>query len=201
MIPTATQIGYAVGLFLLVPIGDFVDRQRLIVVQFLVLGLAFIGAAAAPNAAMLLLASVLVGVSATVAQQIIPFPAALAALAAPEKRGQVIGTVMSGLLCGILLSRTLAGFVAGHFGWRATFWVALPLAFITVGLMAVALPRQIGHRKTNYGRTLQSLFRIAPEEPRLRLATASRAALRCAIASGWRRRPERVPPATMFRMR
>lgn len=182
MIPTATQIGYAVGLFLLVPMGDFVDRRRLIVVQFLVLGLALVAAATSPNAGVLLASSVLVGVSATVAQQIIPFAASLAP---PERRGRVVGTVMSGLLCGILLSRTLAGFVASHFGWRITFWVALPLALVTAGMMAGVLPRHVDRGKMKYYRTLRSLFQLWADEPGLRLATATQAALFASFTAFW----------------
>lgn len=182
MIPTATQVGYAVGLFLLVPVGDFVDRRRLIVVQFVVLAVALVAAATAPNAIMLLVASVFVGVSATVAQQIIPFAASLAT---PERRGRAVGTVMSGLLCGILLSRTMAGFVAGHFGWRLTFWVALPLALMCAGLMAATLPRHVGRIQFKYLHTLRSLFQLWSEEAGLRLATATQAALFASFTVFW----------------
>ena len=153
-IPTATQLGYALGLFLLVPFGDLMDRRRLIVAQFLVLALALVAAAVAPTAAAIAAASALVGAASAVAQQIVPFAATLAT---PERRGRAIGLVMGGLLCGILLSRTLAGLVATHFGWRAMFWLGVPLALGAAALMAAMLPRHQPHSHIRYSAALRSL--------------------------------------------
>ena len=182
LIPTATQLGYAIGLFLLVPIGDLMDRRRLIVLQFLVLGAALVAAALAPSAGILVLASLLVGCSATVAQQIVPFAAALAT---PERRGGTIGTVMSGLLCGILFSRTLAGFIGTQFGWRTTFWVGLPLALVAAGMMAAALPRSQPQTGLRYGAALRSLAHLWRAEPVLRRATQMQAALFGSFTAFW----------------
>jgi predicted MFS family arabinose efflux permease len=159
---------------MLLPLGDLMDRRRLIVTQFAVLALALILAAAAPSAAALLAASVVVGAGSAVAQQILPFAASLAA---PESRGRVIGAVMSGLLCGILLSRTLAGFVAAHLGWREMFWLSVPLALGTAALMAAVLPRGQPHAAVGYGQALRSLAHLWREEPRLRTATGAQAGL------------------------
>jgi len=182
MVPTATQLGYGLGLLLLVPVGDLMDRRKLIVAQFLVLAVALASAALAPSPALLVVASLLVGVTATVAQHIIPFAAALAPA---QRRGQTIGTVMGGLLCGILLSRTLAGLVATHLGWRQMFWVALPLALAGAGLMAVTLPRDAQRPTLRYGAALWSLGSLWRDEPSLRRATAIQAALFGAFSAFW----------------
>jgi predicted MFS family arabinose efflux permease len=182
LIPTATQIGYAAGLFLLVPLGDIMDRRRLIVAQFALLAIALVLAAMATTAWMLVASSLVVGATSTVAQQIIPFAAALAS---PERRGQTVGTIMSGLLCGLLLSRTLAGFVATHAGWRDMFWIGSPLAVIAGSAMAIALPRNHPHVAMPYKNALKSMIELWRLEPTLRSATLVQAALFASFTSFW----------------
>lgn len=181
-IPTATQLGYALGLVLFLPLGDLVDRRRLIVAQFAALALTLVFAAAAPTGAMLLLASLLVGIASSVAQQIVPFAAALAG---DEKRGSVLGIVMGGVLCGILLGRTAAGFIATWFDWRTTFWFAVPAMLAAAGLMAWSLPHRPPAAAMRYTTALRSLVDLWREEPVLRRAALTQGALFGSFSVFW----------------
>lgn len=182
MVPTATQLGYALGLFLLLPLGDLVNRRIMIVGQFVALAVALALAALAPSAWMLVAASVIVGACSTVAQQIVPFAASLAP---PEKRGSTIGTVMAGVLSGILFSRTLSGFVGENAGWREMFWIGVPLALVAAGLMLAVLPH---HRPTStlrYHQAIQSLGQLWRRHPALRAATMIQALLFASFTAFW----------------
>lgn len=182
LVPTATQLGYALGLFLLVPLGDLIERKRLIVLQFMGLAVALAIAAVAPGAAMVLGASLLVGVLSTVAQQIVPLAAHLST---PARRGATVGTVMAGLLCGILLSRTLAGFVATHDGWRAMFWLGVPMAVGAGAIMAALLPKSEPTGDMRYGQLIYSLGGLWTEFRALRKAAITQALLFAGFSAFW----------------
>jgi len=182
LIPTATQIGYGLGLFLLVPLGDITDRRRLIVWQFALLGVASFAASLAPSAAVLIVASLVVGACASVAQQIIPFAASLAAA---DKRGSAIGTIMAGLLCGILLSRLLSGVVATYAGWREMFQLGLPISVGGAIAMAIVLPRNYPHSNLKYAEALKSLVHLWIAEPTLRRASLMQAAIFASFSAFW----------------
>lgn len=168
-VPSATQIGYAIGLLLLVPLGDRIARRRLILLQTATQVHALVGAAIAPSARTLIIGSALVGVTSTVAQQIVPFAAEITAR---ERRGATVGIVMSGLLCGILFGRAAAGVVGDLYGWRAVFWLGAALSTATGLLLAVRLPRSSPKTQVGYVALLMSLVALWREEPVLRRATA-----------------------------
>lgn len=182
LVPTVTQLGYAAGLFLLVPLGDIVERRRLIVAQFAVLAIALMLTALAPNAALVVLASLVVGLASTVAQQIVPLAAYLSA---PARRGAVVGTVLAGILTGILLSRTLAGFIATHAGWREMFWLGVPMALVAGASMGLVLPRTPPDTRLSYGALLGSIASLWREFPSLRLAAVTQALIFAAFTVFW----------------
>ncbi|KGV44624.1 sugar (and other) transporter family protein [Burkholderia pseudomallei MSHR4012] len=165
LIVSLTQIGYAAGLFFLVPLGDLVENKKLMVVTAL-MSIASLALAATVRAPGLFLAvSLIVGFSSVAVQLLIPLAAHLAP---SESRGRVVGTIMSGLLLGILLSRPVASFIADHFGWRAVFaFGAATMAIVTVLLMLTVPSRRPAHQAT-YMQLIRSLGRLVATQPALR---------------------------------
>ena len=166
LIVTASQIGYALGLALLVPAGDLLDRPRL--VPRLLLGAAALlaCAAAAPNLGVLIAAMALVGVCVVVAQILVPFAAELAS---DGQRGTVVGTVMTGLLLGILLARTVAGLVASLAGWRTVFVVAAVLTSALALVLRTQLPEERPRADDlSYREIMRSTVALARSQPELR---------------------------------
>lgn len=165
LIVSLTQIGYAAGLFFLVPLGDLVENKKLMIVTALT-SIASLALAATVRAPGLFLAvSLIVGFSSVAVQLLIPLAAHLAP---SESRGRVVGTIMSGLLLGILLSRPVASFIADHFGWRAVFaFGAATMAVVTVLLMLTVPSRLPAHQAT-YMQLIRSLGRLVATQPALR---------------------------------
>ncbi|QKV53306.1 MFS transporter [Comamonas antarctica] len=182
LLPTLTQLGYALGILFLAPLGDRHDRRSIILGKAAVLCAALLLAAAAPSLAMLLAASLVMGLAATLAQDIVP---AAATLAPAAQRGKVVGTVMTGLLLGILLSRVVSGFVAEQWGWRAMFAAAA----VSIALLGLAcwrrLPRFAATTQLPYLALLRSLGTLWRQYPALRRATWAQALLSIGFSGFW----------------
>ncbi|KEY43219.1 MFS transporter [Pantoea agglomerans] len=163
---TATQSGYALGLIFLVPLGDCVNRKKLVITQLLLSVLALITAAVAPDLMTLLCAMLLVGLMAVVTQLMVAWAAMLAS---PEQRGQVVGSVTSGIVIGILLARFVSGMIADLAGWRAVYLTAACLLLLISLILAKVLPATAGQtRRTSYPHLLLSVFHLFLTEPQLR---------------------------------
>ncbi|MGL9720735.1 MFS transporter [Symbiopectobacterium sp.] len=166
LIVTAAQVGYAVGLMFLVPMGDMFERRTLIVTMTLLTALGLVITALAPTLPVMLAGIGVAGLCSVVAQLLVPLAATLAT---PETRGKVVGTIMSGLLLGILLARTIAGALATLGGWRTVYWVASVLMVIMALVLWRALPRLPSSNNLQYEQLIVSIFRLFASTPVLRV--------------------------------
>ncbi|MER5489591.1 MFS transporter [Streptomyces sp. NPDC002490] len=164
---TLTHVGYALGLLLLVPLGDVTDRRRLVVAQLLLLVAALAAVAAAPTAAVLLAATAVLGSLAVVTQTLVAFAASLAP---PAGRGRVVGQVTAGVVIGILLARTVAGLLADLAGWRSVYLASAVLTALLALVLHRVLPRSGGAPPTppRYGRLLRSTVTLFARDRVLR---------------------------------
>lgn len=162
-----TQLGYALGLLFFVPLGDKLERRGQIIWMAAAAVGALVLAASAPTLLVLEIASLLIGATSVIPQLILPMAAHLAA---PSRTGKVIGSIMSGLLIGILLSRTLSGFVGAWLGWRGMFWVAAGITFSLLLVIRLYFPLSRPGFSGSYGSLMRSLLVLAKEQPVLREA-------------------------------
>jgi predicted MFS family arabinose efflux permease len=162
---TLILVGYAIGLTTLVPLGDLLERRRLMVPMLACNVAGLVGMAVASWYPLFLVAAGLVGVTAVAVQVMVPFAAELAQ---PDRRGQVISTVMSGLLIGVLLSRTVAGLISGVAGWRSVFWFAAVLTALITVLLWIRLPVVPPRVAMRYPALLGSVAALVRDEPELR---------------------------------
>ena len=180
---TLGQLGYASGILLIVPLGDKYNQRTLIVGMLVAVTIALVFMALAPSITLLGVASFLVGLTTVVPQLIIPFAASLAS---EKTRGQVVGTVMSGLLIGILIARTVSGVVGAQLGWRAMYWIAAVMMVILIFLMRFLLPDDRAQKGTlSYPRLLKSLWDLLRNEPVLRETSIFGAMLFGAFSAFW----------------
>lgn len=161
-IVTLTQLGYGLGLFLLVPLGDLLDRRRLVTGQLALLAIAELVAATAANGVVLFAGMAAIGVLAVVTQLLVAFAASLAD---PGERGRVVGLVTTGVVLGILLARTVSGTLADLAGWRAVYVVSAGVTVLIAIVLYRVLPATPPAKSMDYGRLLRSTWSLFVEEP------------------------------------
>ena len=160
-----TQIGYALGLLLFVPLGDMTERRSVILRMLMLVAVSLLAAGLSPAYAVLLIAMFAIGLTTIVPQLIVPYAAQLSR---PEEQGKTIGDVMSGLLIGILLSRTFSGLVGSAAGWRIVYWIATGLTQLLAVIIRLAFPKSESRATISYSRLLQSIPGLVKSQRPLR---------------------------------
>lgn len=181
-IPLLTQLGCACGMLLFVPMGDITERRALILKLLAGTTLALLLTAFTPHLFLLAGASFLIGLTSVVSHLLLPFAAQLAV---PEQRGQAVGTVLSGLLIGILLARTVSGGVGVLLGWRAMYEIAAGVTVLLAALLRLQLPQSVPTSGLRYDRMLLSLFDLIRSQPVLRQASLLGALTFGAFSAFW----------------
>ncbi len=179
---TATQVGYALGLLFLVPLGDRVENRRLATLLLGITAVALVAAGLAPGFAVLLTASLLFSTTLVVVQILVPFAADLAP---DHSRGRVVGQVMSGLLAGILLSRTLGSLLATATSWRVVYLLSAALMALLALILRTALPQRRPTTQVHYAELLRSTARLAREHAPLRRRALYQATMFGAFSAFW----------------
>lgn len=178
----AAQLSYSAGLLLLAPLGDLFEQRRLIVSMIAIATVGLLISAFAPSLMWLLIGTTLTGLFSVVAQVLVPMAAGLSD---PSERGRVVGTLMSGLLLGILLARTAAGFMATLGDWRSIYLLAAALMALSAIALARALPERHQHAGLKYPALIGSVFRLFVDEPVLRLRSLLGMLSFCLFALFW----------------
>lgn len=182
LIVTVTQIGYALGVFFLVPLGDTVNRKRVIPALMLLAGVFLAATALAPTFSMLLVTLALIGVTTVAGQFLTPLAGDLAS---DEQRGRVLGSVASGLMLGLLISRAISGIVADIFGWRAIYVTAALIMIVLAVVMARRLRKLQPRARVSYPTLLGSVVRTVVTNRAARITTLLGGSAMCVFTMFW----------------
>lgn len=166
LVVAVTQGGYALGLFFIVPLGDILNKKKLISRMLVGTSAVLFSIALWPTTSVFMIGSLLVGVSTVVAQVIVPYASILAH---PQERGRVVGMVMSGLLLGILLARTLSGLVAQALGWQSVYFIAATITLVLAGALAKFLPETKSRSDLSYQQLIKSMVKLMRTERQLQI--------------------------------
>jgi predicted MFS family arabinose efflux permease len=181
-LPVLGQVGFGIGVFFIAPLGDLLEKRRLILRMLALVTIALAVAAFAPNLTVLAVASLAIGITSVISTLVLPFAVALSR---PEERGKTVGTIASAMLIGILLSRTLSGFVGQMWGWRVMYGVADGLMIALLLLMRILLPRSQPTTDMPYRKLLVSMSHLFRKEAVLREATFNGALCYAALSAFW----------------
>ncbi len=182
LVPALTQGGYAAGMLFLAPLGDLIDRKKLIIAKSGALVIALAVSALAPSLTVLMVAGIAVGVFGSLGQDFVP---AAAQLSLPTRRGRTVGMVTTGLLSGILLSRTLSGLVGGSAGWRLVYWIAAALVMTVAIAVMRFMPPSAPTARGSYMSLLRSLTSLVRRYGDLRKAVTTQALLAVSLGAFW----------------
>lgn len=177
-----TQIGYAIGMIFILPLGDIKEKRKLIVIMLLCSIISLMSMFFSSNIYILLISSFTVGLTSIIPQLIIPLAAQLSS---PRQRGQTIGRIMSGLLIGILLSRTISGILGSYFGWRAVYLIAAIMMLTLMLILRKLIPLCEPISDIKYTKLLKSMIHLIKTEPILREASINGALMFSAFSAFW----------------
>ncbi len=181
-VATATQLGYAAGMPLFIPLGDVIERRRLVSSLFVLVAGALGLTASAPDLWLLIGGSFAIGLTSIIAQILIPLASDLSPA---DRGGRTIGLMQSGVLLGILLARTLSGFVAHHFGWRSMFYLAAAMALALAALLRFSLPVIPAKPHVAYRAVMLSIWNIVVTTPKLRQVCLVASMFMAAFSAFW----------------
>ncbi|NLS15594.1 MFS transporter [Rhizobium sp. P40RR-XXII] len=186
LIVTLTQIGYGLGLLLIVPLGDLHENRRLVLTLVALSAVALVGAAFAWSPSLFLLASLCIGLASVAVQVLVPFAAHMAPDAS---RGAVVGNVMSGLLVGIMLARPAASFLSELLSWHAVYIISAGIMIGLLVILRLVLPTRVPHTKLHYGQLLSSMGHLALRTPVLQRRALYQACMFGAFSLFWTTTP------------
>lgn len=178
----AAQLGYAIGLLIIIPLGDMISNMKILIVDFAVMILALLAAATSTSLWMLVVSCLFIGISSATPQFFVPMAAGLAD---DENRGRAIGVMMTGLLIGIIGSRVISGFIGEQFGWQTMYYASAALMLILFIVIYIKLPRIKPDYDGTYGQLLKSLWKILKTEQTLRLAVLRGTLSFIALSAMW----------------
>ncbi|MFL5813843.1 MAG: MFS transporter [Bdellovibrionia bacterium] len=181
-IPTLSQLGYVSGLLFLTPLGDSLEKKKLLVSLLIAASVGLFLFAVSPTFAFLSVSAFLIGLTAVLTQILIPF---VAVLSTPKERGKNLGVLLSGALIGVLISRTLSGVLGEHIGWRGVFFVASATMLIFSALLAIVLPKHEPETRLSYHRLLHSVWLLYKRVPGVRAIAINGALCYGALSGFW----------------